>query len=556
MDAQKKPLFYMLLVFLILIIENWFQRCMNYFYPENLVGNFLVYFTYILLLVFWCRSLNDRITQKNIRYMLMSSSGIMMFWMGIRFLQEAFLQQHIFALRMSGYLIHIPLILMPLFGFFASCSLGRGDEYHINRQWYWLFVPAVLLLLMVFTDFHHHFVYAVYPDEPDLNIYFHPNTGLLLIGAWVVIMEIARVFMILRRNGRMKGKPFFHRLVPFIEIILLFMFTMPYFVQSFYTKKELIEFSVGIGFLEILSWEIYIFVGLIPVNTQYETVFLNSTLGMQILDKNGHLISKAKNSVEITPEMFERLKKTGMILASDGQEICMQPNRRGYTVWQRNVSDLYCIIRQLRQTESELKEESHLLSHELRAKSAKTAVQEKNRIYNQLTEEVSGQIEALKELLKKEMPCGENDENLRKICLIGTYIKQRCNLRLIEQAEEKILLQDLEHSFHDLTSSLEDYGIRTEIRWECNTVSSPAFAMTVYDVFWYVLEYANFKVETIVGSFYATGCFAMELVFKEAGPPSLDMLRTHCPPSICMNGESTKRGFRIRVWEGDQHHEE
>lgn len=552
MDAQKKPLINMMLTFLLLIVTNWFRGCVGKSYPENLIGNFLVYFTYILLLVFWCRSLNNRITQKNIRRMLMLSAGVMMFWMVIRFIQEAFLQQHIYSLRMSGYLIHVLLVLIPLLGFFASCSLGRGEEYRINRWWYWLAVPAFVLLIMVFMDPFSHFVYAVYQDEPQLNIYFHPNTGLLLIGAWIVSMEAARVFMIFKRNRRLEGKPFFHRLVPFIEIILLVMFTMPYFAQSFYIQEELIEFSVGIGFLEILSWEIYAFVGLIPVNTQYETVFLNSTLGMQILDKKGHLISKAKNSVKITPKMFRELKKSGMILESDGQEICMQPNSMGYTVWQRNVSDIHRIIQQLRQTESELKEESHLLSHELRAKSAKAAVQEKNRIYNQLTEEVSGQISALKDLLKNGMPCGENDEILRKICLIGTYIKQRCNLRLIEQAEEKILLQDLEHSFHDLTDSLEDYGIRTEIRWECNTISSPAFAMTVYDVFWYGLEYENFKVETIVSSFYATGCFAMELTYKEDTHPSLEMLKTHCHPSICMSGESTKRGFRIRIWEGDK----
>ena len=552
MDAQKKPLIYMMLTFLLLIVTNWFRGCVGKSYPENLIGNFLVYFTYILLLVFWCRSLNNRITQKNIRRMLMLSAGVMMFWMVIRFIQEAFLQQHIYLLRMSGYLIHVLLVLIPLLGFFASCSLGRGEEYRINRWWYWLAVPAFVLLIMVFMDPFSHFVYAVYQDEPQLNIYFHPNTGLLLIGAWIVSMEAARVFMIFKRNRRLEGKPFFHRLVPFIEIILLVMFTMPYFAQSFYIQEELIEFSVGIGFLEILSWEIYAFVGLIPVNTQYETVFLNSTLGMQILDKKGHLISKAKNSVKITPKMFRELKKSGMILESDGQEICMQPNSMGYTVWQRNVSDIHRIIQQLRQTESELKEESHLLSHELRAKSAKAAVQEKNRIYNQLTEEVSGQISALKDLLKNGMPCGENDEILRKICLIGTYIKQRCNLRLIEQAEEKILLQDLEHSFHDLIDSLEDYGIRTEIRWECNTISSPAFAMTVYDVFWYGLEYENFKVETIVSSFYATGCFAMELTYKEDTHPSLEMLKTHCHPSICMSGEPTKRGFRIRIWEGDK----
>lgn len=550
MGTHQKSLLSMAAVFLILIAVNLFRVGCRTLFPDSLFGLFLVYFTYILLLFLWCRSLKQRITQKSICRMLILSAAIMAFWMGVRFLQEAILQDRIYALRMTGYLIHIPIIWIPLLGFFASCHLGRGDTYHMNRGWYWLILVALLLTVMAFTDPVHHYVYYVPKDEPQPNIYFHPNIGLLIITGWALALEPARVCMIYRRNRLLESKSRIRRLVPFVEIILMFIFMIPYFIHSFYVENELIEFSAGIAFLESLSWEICIYVGLIPTNTQYETVFYRSTLGMQLIDHNGAIIARAGNSIPITPEMFTQLKEAGKILAPDGQEICMQPNRAGYTIWQRNVSDLYGIIYRLSQIESELREQSNLLSHELRAKSEKTALHEQNRIYNQLTEETSDQIAMLNNLLRKKKLCSENEAILQKICLIGTYIKQRCNLRLIEQAEHQIRRSDLEHSFRDLAASLSDYGIRTDIKWYCSWTASALFSLTAYDIFWYGLEYKDFQAEAAIGIFEAPDCFTMELILKEGETHfPMEALRTHCLPDIQMNGEQIDRTIRVRIRE-------
>lgn len=537
-------------VFLILIAVNLFRIGCRTVFPDNLFAQFLVYFTYILLLILWCRSLKERITQKTIFRMLILSAAIMAFWMGVRFIQEAFLQDWIYALRMSGYLIHIPIIWIPLLGFFASCHLGRGDEYHMNRRWHWLILIALLLTVLAFTDPVHHYVYYVPKDELQPNVYFHPNAGLLIITVWALAMETSRVCMIYRRNRLLESKSRMRRLVPFAEIVLLFIFMLPYFFHSFYIETELIEFSAGIAFLESLSWEIYIYVGLIPTNTQYETVFFRSTLGMQLIDQQGRIISRAGNSIPITPEMFTQLKEVGKVQAPDGQEICMQANRAGYTIWQRNVSDLHWLISKLSQIEAELREQSSLLSHELRTKSEKTALQEQNRIYNQLTEEVSDQLAMLNHLLRKKKLCSENEAILRKICLIGTYIKQRCNLRLIEQAEHQIQRSDLEHSFQDLADSLSDYGIHTEIKWNCSRTASAPFSLMAYDIFWRGLECKDFQAVSAIGIFEAPDCFAMELMLKEdASHFPMEALRTYCLPDIHMNGEQIGRIVRLQIRE-------
>jgi hypothetical protein len=111
------------------------------------------------------------------------------------------------------------------------------------------------------------------------------------------------------------------------------------------------------------------------------------------------------------------------------------------------VSQLRSVISQLRKSEAELRQESGLLSQELRLKSEEAAVAEQNRIYNQLTIEVGPQLRMLEQLLKKQETVPDRAALFREICLIGTYVKRRCSLRLIEQSDGAIPSGDLALSF-------------------------------------------------------------------------------------------------------------
>ena len=317
----------------------------------------MVYLGYMALLGWWVAALHRRITQKNMRACLQAEAGIMMVWMTVRCLQDTLLQEHILLLRLSGYLIFIPVIWIPLLGFIAACSLGRGDDYQIDRRWYGLLLPAGILTLLCLTDPMHHIVYEVVESEPQPNLYFHPYIGVVIIVMWAIGMEGARVAMICRQNQILENQSALRRSVPFLQVLLMLLFTIPYMMQSFYVETELIEFSAGIFFIEALFWEICIYVGLIPINTQHETVFHQSTVGMQILDHSGRCLSRAQNSVPIDAGTFERLKRDGMVLQPDGYELWIQPVHGGYMVWQKEVSVLHQIIDQLQASADGLREE-------------------------------------------------------------------------------------------------------------------------------------------------------------------------------------------------------
>jgi transposase-like protein len=121
--------------------------------------------------------------------------------------------------------------------------------------------------------------------------------------------------------------------------------------------------------------------------------------------------------------------------------------RSGCLIWQQDVSQLRSVIRQLQKTAAELEEEGALLSQELKLRSEEAAVTEQNRIYNQLTAEVGPQLSLLRQLLQKRDAAPDREALFEKICLLGTYVKRRCSLRLIEQSDGTVACEDLGAEF-------------------------------------------------------------------------------------------------------------
>ena len=80
---------------------------------------------------------------------------------------------------------------------------------------------------------------------------------------------------------------------------------------------------------------------------------------------------------------------------------------------------------------AELEEEQDLLAQEIRIQSDETSIQARNDIYDSLSSEVAGQLILLTALLSESF----STDDWNRICLIGTYIKRFCNLRLTYQED-------------------------------------------------------------------------------------------------------------------------
>lgn len=508
-------------------------RCL----PEDLLRPYLVWAVYMLLLFGWQHTITTKITQKAMRGHLTAQNIVSILYLTVRFVQDAFLYVNIPWMRFTGYFINIAAIFIPLFGLYGAFYLGRSEDYRISKKWYLLLIPACFLSVMALTNDLHHFFYYIIPEESQPNLYFHPYIGTYIVYIWGLSIISYQVYVIYRRNGTTKSDSLYRKLIPFYEPILLLLFSIPYAATAYVVRFELVEYSAGLIFILVLCWQLYILTGLIPVNTQYEEVFRRSTVAMQILSPSGETIAASENAVKITPAMLEALKREQQFSSTEDITMHLHPIPGGCMIWQTDLSQINHSLRELQKLNAELEEEQDLLAQEIRLQSDEASVQARNDIYDSLSAEVAGQLTLLTELLSKES-LSENDWD--RICLIGTYIKRFCNLRLTHQEQQTIPLGDLALSLQDMTKCMKNLEIRTSLDFCPTSNLDPELTLLIMKALEALLEEADFCLTSMTIQISDTACFEITGTEHEFVPRSLE-------GGYRLQAEKIPEGYRLML---------
>lgn len=503
MDERKKTVIRLFAAAALLLAVSAYRQLSMQHWPEDSLRPYLVWAVYMLLLFGWQYTISTKITQKTMRTHLTAQNIISILYLTVRFVQDAFLYVNIPWMRFTGYFINIAAVFIPLFGLYGAFYLGRPEDYRISKKWYLLLIPACFLSVMALTNEWHHFLYYIVPEEPQPNLYFHPYIGTYIIYLWGLWMIAHQVHVIYQRNGTTKSDPLYRKLIPFYEPILLFLFSIPYAATAYVVRFELVEYSAGLIFILVLCWQLYILVGLIPVNTQYEEVFRRSTVAMQILSPNDERIAVSENAAEITPAMLEALKQNQHFSATEDITMNLHQIPGGYMVWQTDLSQINQALRELQRLNAELEEEQDLLAQEIRIQSDETSIQARNDIYDSLSSEVAGQLILLTALLSESF----STDDWNRICLIGTYIKRFCNLRLTYQEQQTIPMGDLAISLQDIAKCMKNLGIRTSLDFCPTSNLEPELILLITKTLEEILEEADFRLTSVAIQISDTVCF-------------------------------------------------
>lgn len=519
MSERKKSVVRLFVAAGLLFAVSAYRQLSMRYWPEDFLRPYLVWAVYMLLLLRWQYTITTKITQKAMHCHLTAQNIISILYLTVRFVQDAFLYVNIPWMRFTGYFINIAAVFIPLFGLYGAFYLGRPEDYRISKKWYLLLIPACFLSVMALTNEWHHFLYYIVPEEPQPNLYFHPYIGTYIVYIWGLSIISYQVYVIYQRNGTTKSDPLYRKLIPFYEPILLLLFSIPYAATAYVVRFELVEYSAGLIFILVLCWELYILVGLIPVNTQYEDVFRRSTVAMQILSSDGERIAVSENAAEITPAMLEALKQNQHFSVTEDVIMHLHQIPGGCMIWQTDLSQINHALRELQRLNAELEEEQDLLAQEIRIQSDEASIQARNDIYDSLSSEVSGQLTLLTELLSKES-LSENDWN--RICLIGTYIKRFCNLRLTYQEQQMIPISDLAISLQDMAKCMKNIGIRTSLDFCPISNLGPELILLITKTLEEILEEADFRLTSVAIQISDTVCFEITGTDHGLAPHSLE----------------------------------
>lgn len=501
MTERQKQIRMNIAAFILLFFVSLYRQISLKFLPDDPLRTYILYTCYIFLIAVWVTSIRVRVTQKGMRIFLMLEAAMMLFGLTIRFLQDTFWQEDVLLMRISGLYIAATVLPTLLFGLYATLGIGQADSYHVPKRWYGLLIPVTIMTFLIVSDESYHWMFYIVSGETQPNLIFHPYFGTFLMFGCGIVLMIVRVLLIYKRNRFVNQRKMLKWLISLAEPFLILVFTFSYFAISLQLipvleGKEVIELYARMYYIEVLTWEFYIYMGLVPVNTEYREIFECATIGMQIIGDDGSRIS-SKMAVDVSTEQIQSLKLKEYIVMEQGKELHAHRFSDGILLWNKDVSGLQSAIDDLNQSAETLAQEGALLDEEIKTKNQEASLLSKNQIYDELTKEVQGQLQLMKEITKKRSLEAQGDERLRALVLLGTYVKRRCNLRLIQKETGTIHGEDIRLSFEDMKSAMSLMGIHVEFDWNQACRFSSHFSIYLFDVLEYLLEYEHFDIKEL-----------------------------------------------------------
>lgn len=487
--------------FLLLFFVSLYRQVSLRYLPDDPFRTYILYACYLFLIGGWAISICVRVNQKSMRTFLMLEAAVMLAGLTVRFLQDTFWIENILLVRVSGLSLEATILLGLVLSIYASLEIGQWDNFRVRKSWYLLMIPVIWMAYLCLTDESRHFMFYTVPEEVQPNLNFHPYIGTFVLLGFGIVLMIVRVLLIYKRNQLADRGKILKWLIPLFEPIMVVVFSFEFFVVSLQllpslANFEVIELFAKIYYIEVLTWEFYIYMGLVPVNTEYREIFEHATVGMQIIGDDRYRFS-SKAATEISQEQLAELKEKGRIEVEPGKELHMHKFADGLFLWNKEVSLLQNTIDELNQSAETLAQEGALLDEEIKTKNQEASLTAKNQIYDELTREVQGQLRLMKEITKKRDLADSRNAYLRELVLLGTYVKRRCNLRLIQKETSEIHEDDLRFSLEDMKSAMSLLGIQAELDWNPSKQFSAGFSIYIFDVLEYLLEYERFALKEI-----------------------------------------------------------
>ncbi len=551
MSERRKQIKYNVYAFLFLFFISLYRQISLKYLPNDPFRTYILYAGYVILIFTWAFSIGVRVTQKSMRNFLLLEAGVMLYGLTIRFLQDTFWYNNIRLMRISGLYIAATLLPMILLGLYASLGTGQADSYQMPKKLYGLLILVIALTFLIVEDERFHFVFFIDPEEPQPNLMFHPYTGTFLLSGFGCTLLVIRVLQIYRRNKVIHEQKLLRALIPGFEPIMLLLFSIDYFAMSLHILpglppwKEVIELYARYYYIEALMWEFYIYMGLVPVNNSYREIFKHATVDMQIIGDGGRLVSE--NATPVSGKILDELKSKDHVIVESGKELHMYALSDYYLLWNKDISLIQNTINELNSSAEALAQEGELLKEELKTKERESRLKVKNKIYDNLAREVADQLLLIKELTEKCSHQINDDRYLQQMYLLGTYVKRRCNLRLIQKETGSISVVDLRLSLENMVHALELMNIEAELHWGEKVQFSSGFSLYVFDMFENILECESFIIgRAVITAERDSICFRVQ---RSPDAAEMNICRINSK-KYCSVLQSDAEGYTLKISEG------
>lgn len=439
MKRNTKQLFPMILVFTI-IAAAYSCRILAMLDIGGAWMSYIRAALYLLLFSLWGFSLDRRIIQTQALHCLRLTAALMLLWLILRTLKYEFVTDLTVA-RYIWYLYYLPMLFIPLLGVYIALSLGKSEEFRLTgRIGALAIIPTVLFLLVITNDLHQQ-VFAFssgVPGVPDNYGYSHGIFYFCSMG-WMVACMIFSLVLLLKKSRVPCSKK--KRLAPFVIGCATVLYGILYLLGLPAVRRWLGDMNVTFCLLYAAIYESCIRCRMIQSNTGYVELFEATTLAACIADRSGSIVLRSRAAGEDMVCPREGIP----LIRPNGIRISSAPISGGYAVWQDNVRPLTELRTKLSENKTKIKNNKEKLQEAYLIQKKLNELTEKKRIYDEMEARYGEQIARIGQLLKQceGAEPAETQSLLKRILLLGTYIKRDANLYFLSLEYELLPQQEL-----------------------------------------------------------------------------------------------------------------
>lgn len=422
-----------------------FLHCL--LYGRDFADIFTQVFTGAVVIA-WVISVQRRVTDEHLKKLLTAVSFVLLLYLLVQAEKYRFVVDHVPLLKIMWYMFYVCMTAAAVLVFYVADGCFKDRSKKEGLFYYLPLILGILISLGILTNDFHFLLFSFFKDA----VVIEPpeKYGPLFYTFYVFMFSLLMISfaIVLRKHRYIKVdiKDVMPQALPLILIVTLMTLTLmgkgPRINGiAMWNMGELFCFDLII-FLELL-----ISLGLIPANTGYEELFELADLSAVILGKNEDV--KYLSSSKAYP--FKE---------SEDSLIMSKEISGGEIRWALDIEALNKQNSKLEETLQSIDARNSYLSFETKIKKERTEVEERNRIYDNITRIVRPQLDGIKAFMDEG---GRNfDEKLKDISVLCAYIKRRSNMELLSE-NGMLPLEELSLALSESLSYLDLKNVETAV---------------------------------------------------------------------------------------------
>ena len=438
----------------------------------------------------WLLQLQKRLIQPNVRKYLTLMAKMMIFWIIIRTIKYDFTGKNDDVTRYIWYMYYIPQILIVLWMFFTVLQIGKPYNRTFSRRWYLLYIPALLIIISVLTNDFHQMAFCFPYGLKSWNDFGY-SYGFIyfLVLLWDVIFCIAVLLIAFIKCSIRDTKK--NIWMPMLPLFAAVVYGVMFFIKPDSILLKAIRVPELFCFVFAAFMESLILAHLIPSNDNYGDFWNVSSIGAGIMDMNGNICYKSQKSMSVgADEIYKAL--VGPVLIEDGNIVLnSQKVDGGIGYWIKDISQINCMNKELEEIGDVLAKENELLDAKNKIMAQRTAIEEKNKLYDDIAVSNKKQLNKLDKLLQSiEAEPEFFEQKIKYACILNAYIKRHSNLLLQKHQSTMISSDELKLAINESVEYVRLYGAAAYAEYVGTCKIPASHILLFYELFEEVLECA------------------------------------------------------------------